>query len=235
MSWFRRREEPPPDDGAGTPAENASGTPSEADAWAAPAPPEPETAPEPASSAWPEAGAVGAVDAVGAVGAPTVVAASGAGEAPPAVPGPHAEAVRPVTRERLEQCLRSQGYRYRVGSDGSLGGNWDGDSFSIDLIGPTEDVLQVRGTWHRTIEPELAPGIAHVLNDWNRDRIWPKVYTRPTSGGLLALTEVSVDVAAGATDPQITEVIACGLGTGVQFFASLTDLLATEKDLLPPE
>lgn len=153
----------------------------------------------------------------------------------PAPPPAPREGVRPITRERIEACLREQGYRYRVGADSTLIGNWDGDSFVISLIGEREDILQVRGTWHGTIEADLAPGIAHVVNDWNRDRIWPKVYTRPVSGGLQAVTEVSMDLAPGATDLQITEAIACGLGTGVQFFASLTDLLATEKDLQPPD
>ena len=153
---------------------------------------------------------------------------------PAPAPAPR-EGVRPITRQRVEACLREQGYRYRVAADSSLIGNWDGDSFVISLIGEREDILQVRGTWHGTIEADLAPGIAHVVNDWNRDRIWPKVYTRPVSGGLQAVTEVSMDLAPGATDLQITEAIACGLGTGVQFFAALTDLLATEKDLQPPE
>jgi len=154
---------------------------------------------------------------------------------PPAPQPAPREGVRPITRQRVEACLKEQGYRYRVGADATLIGNWDGDSFVISLIGEKEDILQVRGTWHGTIEADLAPGIAHVVNDWNRDRIWPKVYTRPVSGGLQAVTEVSMDLAPGATDLQITEAIACGLGTGVQFFAALTDLLATEKDLQPPD
>jgi hypothetical protein len=141
--------------------------------------------------------------------------------------------VLPVTRDRIEQALRRHAYKYRVGSDGAIGGNWDGNAFTIALIGPSAAVLQVRGTWHTTLDDELAPGVAHVVNDWNRDRIWPKVYTRAGGSGLHLHTEVSLDVAHGATDAQIDEALACGLGTGVQFFAMLDDLL-TVGDEPPP-
>jgi Putative bacterial sensory transduction regulator len=219
VNWFgRRRSNEEPDDAA-RPADLAGqgapvpppvptdpGEPREDLATALPRPPEP--GPMPAPVPMPE---------------------------PAPAPAPAREGVRPITRQRVEACLREQGYRYRVAADSSLIGNWDGDSFVISLIGEREDILQVRGTWHGTIEADLAPGIALVVNDWNRDRIWPKVYTRPVSGGLQAVTEVSMDLAPGATDLQITEAVACGLGTGVQFFAALTDLLATEKDLQPPD
>jgi hypothetical protein len=142
------------------------------------------------------------------------------------------QVVLPVTRDRIERSLRQNGYRFRLEPDGSITGNWDGNHFGIALVGPKAAILQVRGTWSRTIEVELAPGIAHVVNDWNRDRIWPKVYTRVGSGGLHLYTEVSLDVGAGATDAQIAEALACGLGTGVQFFTLLTDLLTVED--LPP-
>lgn len=138
------------------------------------------------------------------------------------------QVVLPVTRDRIARSLRGQGYRFRIGEDGAISGNWDGCLFTIGLVGPAAAILQVRGTWNRTIDAELAPGIAHVVNDWNRDRIWPKVYTRPGPAGLQAYAEVSIDVAGGATDAQIAEFLACGLGTGVQYFTYLGDLLTVE-------
>lgn len=138
---------------------------------------------------------------------------------------PSSEAVRPVSRPRVEAALRQQGYRFAVREDGTIGAAWEGDEFTIALVGDTHTVLQVQGTWRRTLDAELAPGIAQVVNDWNRDRVWPKVYTRAYGVGLQVQTEVCVDMTDGATDAQVVEAISCGLGTGAQFFRSLADLV----------
>lgn len=235
MRWFRRSdppEEPEPGRDAGhaadaDPALGGPAGPTEDPILArpatAPGAPEQTSGPPPASAVAPlaadlRAGAsAGSGDESTTSGRTDEVGRTGV-----------ADAVAPVTVGRLEQALRDQSYQYRLGADGSLGGNWDGNLFSIALAGPNSDVLQVRGTWHRTIDAELAPGIAQVVNDWNRDRIWPKVYTRPIATGLRAHTEVSVDVSAGASQAQVAEILACGLGAGVQFFAALGDLLPAE-------
>jgi hypothetical protein len=207
MRWFRR-DEPSPDERRPDPATT---TPPASPPPTAPVPPpQPPQPPPTAGDAPSDAGTPG-------------TAVSG----PAAVPTPD-QVVLPVTRDRVERSLREQGYRFQVGTDGSIGGNWDGNVFSIALIGPASTIVQVRGTWSGTIDPELAPGIAQVVNDWNRDRIWPKVYSRRNGTGLHAHTEVSVDLGPGATDAQIAEVVACGLGTGVQFFTLIGDLLTLD-------
>lgn len=138
-----------------------------------------------------------------------------------------AERTRPVTRARIEAHLLTRGFRTEVGTEGSLLRTSDGLHFTISLVGEPSTVVRVRGTWPRTLDAELTPGIAQVVNDWNRDRIWPKVFTREHGGGLRLVTDVTVDLADGATDAQLAEVIACGLGTGSQFFAALGDLIDT--------
>jgi Putative bacterial sensory transduction regulator len=146
---------------------------------------------------------------------------------PAALPVPEDDphVVAPITPERLERALRRHGYRYATDPAGMLRGNWDGNGFTIDLVGSPATVLQVRGTWSRALDPDLAPGLAQVVNDWNRDRIWPKVYTRTVNGRIRVHSEVSVDLGPGASDAQIDECLACGLGTGVQLFTQLTGLI----------
>lgn len=141
--------------------------------------------------------------------------------------------VQAVTRSRVEAALAAEGYRYQIRGDGSILGTWDGNRFTIALVGPEDAIVKVHGTWHGSVAADLAPALAQVVNDWNRDRIWPKVYTAPDAvGGVRVHTAVAVDLTDGATDAQVAEAIACGLGTGVQFFANLADLLADEA---PPE
>lgn len=146
---------------------------------------------------------------------------------PAALPAPEDDphVVEPITSARVERALRRHGYRYATDPAGMLRGNWDGNGFTIDLVGSPATVLQVRGTWSRALDPDLAPGLAQVVNDWNRDRIWPKVYTRTVNGRIRVHSEVSVDMGPGASDAQIDECLACGLGTGVQLFTQLTGLI----------
>lgn len=131
----------------------------------------------------------------------------------------------PVTPERVAEALHAQGYSVSAAAPGVLGGTWDGNTFTIALIGEDSDVLQVRGTWHREIEPDLLGGMALVINDWNRDRIWPKVYSEEVGAVTRAHSELCLDLSDGVTDAQLGEALACGLGTGVQFFESLSSLL----------
>jgi hypothetical protein len=72
-----------------------------------------------------------------------------------------------------------------------------------------------------------------ALNDWNRDRIWPKAYVREEEGQLALYSEVSSDLEVGATDQQLAQLIACGLGTGVQMFSALDAVLPQEDGTDP--
>lgn len=156
---------------------------------------------------------------------------------PAALPAPEDDPhlVEPITSARVERALRRHGYRYATDPAGMLRGNWDGNPFTIDLVGSPATVLQVRGTWSRALDPDLAPGLAQVVNDWNRDRIWPKVYTRTVNGRIRVHSEVSVDMGPGASDAQIDECLACGLGTGVQLFTQLTGLIEPDAGSGPTD
>jgi hypothetical protein len=135
------------------------------------------------------------------------------------------EPPRPVTRDRLADYLLGRGYRFVVDDDGDLTGTWDGSRFWFLLLGEQHEIVQVRGRWHRTLTVEQRRGVSLALNDWNRDRIWPKAYVREEDGQLALYSEVSMDLEAGATDAQLAQLLACGLGTGVQMFSALDALL----------
>ena len=131
------------------------------------------------------------------------------------------EAVTPVTPERVHEALRRQGYAVKRFSPTVLSGAWDGNEFTVSLVGDESTVLQIRGTWHQKVAHRFSSELAQTVNDWNRDRIWPKAFTEPGAEGIDTHAEVCLDLSAGATDGQLAEALACGLGTGVQFFDAL--------------
>ncbi|WP_402467908.1 type III secretion system chaperone family protein [Isoptericola aurantiacus] len=135
----------------------------------------------------------------------------------PTLPGP-------VTTARVGHDLARRGYRFRTDDDGDITGTWDGNRFWFLLLGAESEILQVRGRWSGTVPESARPAVLQACNDWNRERIWPKVYTRAEGDGLALYTEVSVDLEHGATDEQLAETVSCGLVTASQFFGSVGSL-----------
>nr|WP_225225275.1 YbjN domain-containing protein [Cellulomonas sp. JH27-2] len=142
--------------------------------------------------------------------------------------------VRSVTRDRIGEYLLERDYRFVVDDDGDLTGTWDGNRFWFLLLGEADEIVQVRGRWNRSLPLEQRGAVSLALNDWNRERIWPKAYVREEEGMLALYSEVSADFEPGASDHQLAQVLACGLGTGVQLFTSM-DALMPGDDALPPD
>lgn len=141
---------------------------------------------------------------------------------------PEDEPPRPLSRDRVGEYLLDRGYKFVVDDDGDLTGTWDGNRFWFLLLGEQQEIVQVRGRWHRVLPLEQRPALALAINDWNRERIWPKAYLREEEGSLALYSEVSADFEPGVTDNQLAQVLACGLGTGVQMFAALDAMLPRE-------
>ncbi|HEY3436481.1 MAG TPA: YbjN domain-containing protein [Actinotalea sp.] len=138
------------------------------------------------------------------------------------------ERPRPLDSTRVEEFLVGQGYHVMRDEDDDLTGTWDGDRFWFLMLGDHQEVLQVRGRWHRTLPEHRRPSALLAINDWNRERIWPKAYLRTEEGQVVVYGEVSVDLEHGVTDQQLAQMVGCGLGTGVQFFAALASLVPDE-------
>lgn len=136
----------------------------------------------------------------------------------------------PLTRDRVAAYLRRRGYKFVVDAEGDLTGTWDDNRFWFLLLGDHEEILQIRGRWHRQLPAEQRRALGLALNDWNRERIWPKVYLREEEGELALYSEVSIDLERGVTESQLAQAIACGLGTGVKMFDSLAGLLPPGTD-----
>ena len=140
---------------------------------------------------------------------------------PPALLRRRVESTEPVTPGRLRDVVAARGYHVRVEPDASLTGLWDGYPFQLRLTGNAQDYLSVLGTWGRSVPEEMDSAVAQAVNDWNRDKIWPTVFTVSDESGTTVRTEILADVGAGATDRQLVELVEAGLSAGVQFFQAL--------------
>jgi hypothetical protein len=133
---------------------------------------------------------------------------------------------RPLTGERVLERIVALGHHVAADDDGDLFGQWGFDHFWFLRLGSRRTAFQVRGRWHRRLPPDRRADLLLALNDWNRDRIWPKAYLRPEDDGRLAVyAEVAVDLDQGVTDDQLDTVITRGLGAGRQLFDALESQL----------
>jgi hypothetical protein len=112
-------------------------------------------------------------------------------------------------------------------------GTWDGNRFWFLLLGDRSEILQVRGRWAGTVPTASRLAVLQTVNDWNRERVWPKVYARPEGDELALYAEVSVDFEHGATDAQLAATVSCGLVTASQFFATVGTVTPPEGDGTP--
>ncbi len=127
----------------------------------------------------------------------------------------------PLTRARIEYYLAEHNYNFDLDSDGDVTGLWDGNQFWFLLLGEFSEILQVRSRWQEPLSPEHRLTALRAINDWNRDRIWPKVYLRQEEPGLALYTEVSVDLEHGVTDAQLSQYLECGIVTSGMALSSV--------------
>ncbi|CAM3530234.1 hypothetical protein GCM10007368_18260 [Isoptericola cucumis] len=136
----------------------------------------------------------------------------------------------PLSSTRVADDLTRRGYRFRTDQDGDVTGTWDGNRFWFLLLGDHEEIFQVRGRWAGTVPDQARLSVLQAVNDWNRERVWPKVYTRREGDGLALYAEVSVDFEHGATDEQLAATVSCGLVTASQFFTTVGTLVPGGAD-----
>lgn len=138
---------------------------------------------------------------------------------------PDPEVPSPLTADRLVSWFARQGYSYFVDDDGDVGGLWRGRLFHFFLFGEHQEILQVRGQWNREFAIERLTDVLEICNEWNADKIWPKAYVRVRDDGMVHVTcEVATDLEHGVSEPQLGQLLRCGLSAASVFFDTLDQL-----------
>lgn len=132
---------------------------------------------------------------------------------------------RPVSIERIAAYFDAQDYNYAYDEDGDLEAGFDDNHFSFILQGSQHEVLVVRGTWHQYLPAKYRDEFADFLNNWNRERLWPKSYLLIDDDNEIQIHgEVAADFEYGVTDKQLEQLIDCGIGTCLSMFHELDRL-----------
>lgn len=132
--------------------------------------------------------------------------------------------IAPLSERALRSVLDSREAKYRVDEDGDIAGYWEGYLFWFLRLGDRKEILQVRGTWGRTVDIGERDRILELANTWNTDKLWPKVYVRISDDGAIAVhSEHTVDYEHGATPKQLDQHLSCAISTSIGFFTSLDE------------
>jgi len=130
----------------------------------------------------------------------------------------------PMAKARITERLEAQGLRYLVDDDGDAAGYWDGHLFYFFVYGDADQAFQVRGRWNRKLGTEHLDALVRLANEWNSERLWPKVFVREEDGLLGIYGELTVDYADGVADEQIDRQMNCGVATTIGVFEHLDEL-----------
>jgi hypothetical protein len=118
----------------------------------------------------------------------------------------------------LQQVLEEYGLRSFVDDDGDLTVRWEECSMYFFQYGPKREVLQARMYLNRRFPVEARAGVAMVLDDWNRTKLFPKAYTVLPDDGLVGICgEQSFDFEAGVTKEQLKYTVGVWIDTLLRF------------------
>ena len=118
----------------------------------------------------------------------------------------------------VEQVLDEFGLRHSIDDDGDLVVRWERCSVYFFFYGQRNEVLQARLYLNRRFPVELRGGLALVVDDWNRTKLFPKAYTvLPDDGMVGVCAEHAHDFEAGVTRAQLKYSIGMWIDTLLPF------------------
>lgn len=136
---------------------------------------------------------------------------------------------------RVRACLERHGYAFVEDEEHPdiLRARFDSYPFLFILAGDSGTILQTRARWNHSVDVARKVEMIKLCNEWNMNRIWPKVYVRREAETVLGMYgEVAVDFGCGARDEQIDRAVECGLTTVISFFHELEERLGSSVDEL---
>jgi hypothetical protein len=147
------------------------------------------------------------------------------------------EPISEFSRSRVVSYLADEGYKFSFDDDGDIVGVWDGSPFWFLFMGPEGGFFQVRGRWHRSVGHANRTLALQSVNDWNRDRIWPKGFVREEPDGTAnsIYGESTFDFTDGITDKQLHYAINYALQCTLQMFEHMGTLIAPETGEAPED
>lgn len=135
-----------------------------------------------------------------------------------------ADPVRDLTQERIVEIFDEEEWHYIIDDDGDLGGRWGDVIIYFIILGQQKEMLQIVGRMSTPIDEAHHDEAMIFIEDWHRDRFWPKAYTVfDDEGAMRVCAEVNIDHEPGVSKLQLRQHIRCAVGTQMQFYEALRE------------
>lgn len=118
----------------------------------------------------------------------------------------------------VEQLLDEFGLKHSIDDDGDLVVRWERCSVYFFLYGERHEVLQARMYMNRRFNVEARAGLALIMDEWNRTKLFPKAYTvLPDDGMVGVCAEHCYDFESGVTRAQLKYTVGMWVDTLLRF------------------
>jgi hypothetical protein len=118
----------------------------------------------------------------------------------------------------VEQLLDEFGLKHSIDEDGDLVVRWEKCSVFFFFYGERREILQARLYMNRRFDVDNRGALALILDEWNRIKLFPKVYTvLPDDGRVGICAEQCFDFEPGVTRGQLKYTIGLWVDTLLRF------------------
>ncbi|QWW18869.1 YbjN domain-containing protein [Schaalia sp. 19OD2882] len=138
--------------------------------------------------------------------------------------------VAAISQDRLKDIFDRQEWHYFVDDDGDLGGRWGYSGFYFILTGKDQEILHITSRMREPVPEQYVDELRTFIEDWHRDKIWPKAYhTWSDDGQLYVNAEVNIDYEHGASDGQLLQHVHCAIGTSNQLYEKVRERFGIQQ------
>jgi hypothetical protein len=119
------------------------------------------------------------------------------------MPEPRPSGPPPIVRPDqalVTQLLDQMQIKHAVDTEGDLGASWDGFRIFFMFRGEAKELYAVRSFYERSYQLDKKGELLDVIDEWNRDTLWPKVYTHTHEDGVLRLIGESQMLVGGGVN-----------------------------------
>ncbi|WP_037580176.1 type III secretion system chaperone family protein [Phaeacidiphilus oryzae] len=132
-------------------------------------------------------------------------------------------------KELVEQLLDQMQLKHFTDDEGDLTAPWDGFRVYYMFRGEQQELFSVRAFYDRAHPIERKAELLEAIDEWNRDTLWPKIYTHTHDDGVVRLIgESQMIVGMGVNLDFFVATTANWTQAAVQFDQWLADRLGLE-------
>ena len=152
---------------------------------------------------------------------------------PDSAPQPVPPSVLMPTQDLVTQLLDQLQLKYAIDDEGDLLTAWEGFRIYFLFRGDQQELFAIRSFYDRRYAPEQKGELLELLDEWNRDTLWPKVYTytHEEDTHIRVLGETQMHIGMGVSVEHFATSTANWTQSAVAFDQWLTERLgSTDED-----